>query len=118
MTGFLSLDILYVFLERISDAAMTTETYRACQDLRAALKFSMVLQIPIVILAGFLADGGEIFQIVFYAFVSFNSYLASVLVFRPNNPTRLDLISIRAGFLPTIVITAFLINYIWDLRGF
>jgi len=97
---------------------MTTKTYRACPDLRAAIKFSLVTQILIVILAGFVADGGGAAQIVFFAFVSFNSYLASVLVFRPKNPTKLDLVLIRAGFLPTIVITAFLADCIWDLRGF
>jgi hypothetical protein len=97
---------------------MTTKTYRACPDLRAAIKFSLVIQILIVILAGFVADGGAAGQIVLFAFVSFNSYLASVLLFRPKCPSKLDLIVIRAGFLPTIVITAFLADYIWDLRGF
>jgi hypothetical protein len=97
---------------------MTTKTYRACPDLRAAIKFSLVTQILIVILAGFVADGGAAGQIAFFAFVSFNSYLASVLLFRPKSPTKLDLILIRAGFLPTIVITAFLADYIWGIRGF
>ena len=97
---------------------MTTKTNRTCPDLRAAIKFSLVTQILIVILAGFVADGGAAGQIAFFAFVSFNSYLASVLLFRPKIPTKLDLILIRAGFLPTLVITAFLADYVWDLRGF
>jgi len=97
---------------------MTTKTYRACPDLRAAIKFSLMTQAFIVILAGFFADGGAAGQVAFFAFVSFNSYLVSVLLFRAKSPTKLDLILIRAGFLPTIVITAFLADYIWDLRGF
>ena len=97
---------------------MTTKTYRACPDLRAAVQFSLVIQAFIVILAAFMADGGAAGQIAFFAFVSFNSYLLSVLVFQPKNPTKIDLILIRAGFLPTIPITVFLVNYIWDLRGF
>ena len=97
---------------------MTTKTYRACSDLRAAVQFSLVIQAFIVILAAFMAGGGAAGQIAFFAFVSFNSYLVSVLVFRPKNPTKIDLILIRAGFLPTISITVFLVNYIWDLRGF
>ena len=97
---------------------MTTKTYRACPDLRAAVQFSLVIQIFIVILAAFMADGGVAGQIAFFAFVSFNAYLASVLVFRPKNPTKIDWILIRAGFFPTIPITGFLVNYIWDLRGF
>ena len=97
---------------------MTTKTCRTCPDLRAAIKFSLMTQAFIVILAGFVADGGAAGQIAFFAFVSFNSYLGSVLLFRPKSPTKLDLILIRAGFLPTIVITAFLADYIWDLRGF
>jgi hypothetical protein len=102
----------------MTDPAMPPKTYRACPDLRAAIKFSLVTQILIVILAVFVADGGAAGQIAFFAFVSFNSYPASVLVFRPKNPTKLDLVLIRAGFLPTIVITAYLADYIWDLRGF
>jgi hypothetical protein len=97
---------------------MTTKTHRACPDLRRAIKFSLVIQAFIVILAGFATDGRATGQIAFFAFVSFNSFLAAVLLFRPKNPTKIDLILIRAGFLPTIVITAFLANYVWDLRGF
>lgn len=97
---------------------MTPKIYRACPDLRAAIKFSLVTQALIVILAGFVADGGAVGQIAFFAFVSSNSYLASVLIFRAKTPTKLDLILIRAGFLPKIVITAFLADYVWDLRGF
>lgn len=97
---------------------MTIKTYRACPDLHAAIKFSLVTQVFIVILAGFVADGGAVGQIAFFSFVSFNSYLFSVLLFRPKSPTKLDLVLIRAGFLPTIVITLFLTDYIWDLRGF
>ena len=105
-------------LQEMTDPAMTTKTSRACPDLRAAIKFSLVTQTFIVILAGFAADGGAAGQIAFFAFVSFNSYLASVLLFRPKCPTKLDLILIRARFLPTIIITAFLSNHIWDLREF
>lgn len=97
---------------------MTTKTYRACPNLRAAIKFSLATQAIIVILAGFVADGGQIAQIVLIAFGSFNPYLISVLVFRPKNPTKLDLILIRAGFLPTILIAAILANTVWDLRDF
>ena len=48
---------------------MTTKTNRTCPDLRAAIKFSLVTQILIVILAGFVADGGAAGQIAFFAFV-------------------------------------------------
>ena len=81
---------------------MTTKTYRACPDLRAAVQFSLVIQVFIVILAAFMADGGAAGQIAFLAFVSFDSYLTSVLVFRAKNRTKIDLILIRARFLPTI----------------
>ena len=101
----------------MTDPTLTIQTYRACPDLRAAIKFSLVTQAFIVILANFAADGGTAGQIAVFAFVSFNSYLASVLLFRSKCPTRLDLILIRAGFLPTIIITTFLSNHIWDLRG-
>lgn len=101
-----------------AENSMTTKTYRACPALREAIKFSLVLQVLILILAGLAADGGGMAQICFFAFVAFNSYVGSVLLFRRMSPTKLDLVLIRAGYLPTIVATGLLARYIWDLRGF
>lgn len=90
---------------------------KPCRDLKDAVKFSFAIQIPLMLLAGLAADGGLAGQICAFAFVGFNSYLVSVLIFRPLSPTKFDLIAIRAGFLPTILLSAYLTNYIWDLRG-
>jgi len=94
-----------------------TRTYRACQPLREALKFSLGVQLILLTLAAFVADGGGAWQICYFTFIAFSSYLASVLIFRPKAPTKLDLVVIRAGFLPALVVTIFLADHIWTLRG-
>lgn len=95
-----------------------TKTYRACHPLIEALKFSLAIQLIILALAAFVADEGGSWQICFFAFVAFSSYLASVLILRPKAPTKLDLVLIRAGFIPTLVATYFLADHIWTIRGF
>jgi hypothetical protein len=97
---------------------ISKKTYRASSELRDATLFSLCIQVFIVLLAGLVTDGGAIGKLAFFAFVSFNSFLASVLLFRPKSPTRFDLLLIRAGYIPTLIITAYLANYVWDIRGF
>lgn len=94
------------------------KTYRVCTKLGEAIKFSLCIQVLIVLLAGFATDGGAIGQIAFFAFVSFNSYPVSVLLLRPICPTKFDLMLIRFGYLPTLFITAYVANYVWEIRGF
>lgn len=91
---------------------------KPCPKLKDAVKFSFALQIPLMLLAGLATDGGMIGQICLFAFVGFNSYLLSVLIFRPHSPTKFDLFLVRVGFLPSIILAGYLANYIWDLRGY
>ena len=80
---------------------MAVRSYRTCKPLRDALIFAVAIQIPLLLLAGLATDGGALGQICFFAFVAFSSFLFSVLIFRPTTPTKVDLIIIRIGFLPT-----------------
>jgi hypothetical protein len=97
---------------------MATRTYRACPPLREALKFSLVTQVILLLLAAMATDGGGVAQIAFFAFVGFNSYVGSVLLFRPRSPSKFDILLIKIGFLPTLFGAFFLAHHIWDLRGF
>jgi len=83
---------------------MATKSYRACPALREAIRFSLIGQVVILVLAGFIADGGGMAQMCIFASAGFNFYLASVLLARPTSPTKLDLVLIRAGYVPTIIL--------------
>ena len=97
---------------------MKTEQMRASLPMRNAVRFSVAVQLPILLLSAFVTDGGNIRQHCFFAFVGFNSFLISALIFRPTRPTKFDLIAIRAGFLPTLLATFFITDYVWTARGF
>lgn len=101
----------------MSEHSQTIQSRRLSQPLQDAVVFSLVLQAPLLLLASLATDGGRIFQIFFFACVAFNFYLVSALLFRPKSPTKFDFIFIRAGYLPIIIATYFLSNWVWDLRG-
>jgi hypothetical protein len=62
-------------------------------------------------------DFGTVAQICGIALVAFWGG-AVVLVWRhPQCPSRLDLGLIRFGYLPVVVMTFFLVAWIWHLRG-
>jgi hypothetical protein len=87
-------------------------------SLQNAARFSLVVQFIVMLLAAFVADYGEAWQICYFAFLGFCTFQFSVLLRRMASPTTMDLFLMRAGFLPTIMGTAILANHIWTLRGF
>lgn len=97
---------------------MASRSYRACPELLEAIHFSLMIQVFLLILTGFIADGGNTSQMCVFSTIGFNSYLILALIFRPKSPTRMDLFLIRAGFLPTIEAAYLISDRIWKLRGF
>lgn len=86
--------------------------------LQNAVRFSLAVQIPLLLLSAFVADYGETAQMFYFGFLAFNALLFMVLLRRRNCPTKLDLFIIRTGFLPLIVGTYFMAFWIWKMRGF
>ncbi len=86
--------------------------------LQRAARFSLTVQFLILLLAAFVADYGETWQICYFAFLAFSAFQFSLLLTRRVFPTRLDLFILRAGYLPTIAVTGYLTNHFWTLRGF
>ncbi len=87
-------------------------------ELRNAVRFSLVLQVAILLLAGMAADGGLLAQICWFAFVGFSAFQFSVLLRRRASPTPADLFLIRAGFVPVILISAGMAEWIRSARGY
>ena len=94
------------------------EIVRVSPQIRSAVRFSLAVQLPILLVSAFIVDHGSTFQHAYFAFVGFNSLLLSTLIFRPKTPSRSDLWLIRFGYLPTLAATFFIADYVWSLRGY
>ena len=83
----------------------------------SAIFEALALQIALGLLSLLIMDFGEVAQICGIALVAFWG-AAAVLVWRhPQSPSRTDLELIRFGYLLVVVITFFLVAWIWHLRG-
>lgn len=80
--------------------------------------FPFVQQSIVSVLASMVLDGGQFFQICFYAFVAFWAAFALMSFRRKKIYSRFDLRLIRYGFIPLCVISFFLTRWIWHLRGY
>jgi len=51
-----------------------------------------------------------------YAFLAFNAFLCLLIFRRRASPTTMDLVIIRGGFIPTIILTYVAARYLWEFR--
>lgn len=81
--------------------------------------FSAFMQQGIImVLAGMILDGGGVAQSCFYAFVGFWTGVVIILWRRASAPTKIDLMIVRGGFIVLCVLSFFLTQRIWHLRGY
>ena len=83
-----------------------------------AITFALAYQIPILVLAAMATDGGALFQICSLASVAFCGCVSTIWLCRRDNPTKLDLFMIKAGYLPTCVVTFYICHYVWSMKGY
>ena len=77
----------------------------------------MILQVPLTLLFALITDGGRLFLLWTIAIVAFWVGVLLARYRRPNNPTRVDLLLIRWGTVPLMVVTAAIAKWIWQARG-
>ena len=81
---------------------------------RDAVTFSIVLQIPILVLFGLMSHGGGF---VLIATVAYWTVTLLIMFRRPASPTKLDIVFIRFGVLFLSAITIFIAPLVWQLIG-
>lgn len=84
---------------------------------KPAIKSALLQQVIILILAASILDGGDLFSICLIALVAFWAGVILIRRRRPQTPTRIDLFMIRGSYIPLCVITFFLVDWFWRLRG-
>ena len=81
---------------------------------RRAIFESLALQIFFGVFAMMFLDGGRIAHTVGIAVLAFWTGAALIMFRRPASPTKLDLLLVRVGFLPVLVVTFALVEWIWS----
>jgi hypothetical protein len=85
---------------------------------RDCIMLSLVIQMMFPTMGAMLLDGGQVFQIMIYAAVAYWVGLSVVMVRRRNQLTRADKILIRWAFLMLLMVSSFVTQFIWHLRGY
>src|SRR5438876_788619 len=85
---------------------------------REALKLACLEQAIILPMAALILDGGGIFLISLFAFVSFWGGVFLVRHHHARTLTKLDLFLFRWGYFLLCVASFFLAQWIWKLRGY
>ena len=81
---------------------------------RRAIFEALVLQVILGILAMMVLDGGHIAHTTGIAVLAFWAGAALIIVRRPTAPTPTDLWLLRFGFLPLLIATFALAEWVWS----
>lgn len=73
---------------------------------RSAIRFALVLQVPVALLFASLLDNGHLAKIGGYAMIGFWIGVAVIVSRRPRTPSPFDLAFIRYGYLPLVLVAA------------
>jgi hypothetical protein len=75
------------------------------------------LQVLLGFLSLLILDGGTIARICGIAVVAFWGGAAVLIWRRPQSPTRTDILLLRFGYVPVVVIAFLLVYFIWTMGG-
>jgi hypothetical protein len=111
--------LLYRQQSIISQPEITSEPSNAYSmaDYRSALRDGLIFQLPILTLTGLLLDGGRAFHVATIAAIAYWLMTALVFARRPKSPTYLDLLTIRYGYIATLLIVRSIGPIIWKHLG-
>jgi len=85
---------------------------------RKAIFEAVGLQVLLGLLSLLILDGGSSARICGIALVAFWGGAAVLIWRRPQSPTRTDIVLLRFGYLPVVVVAFFLVHIVWKMSGF
>lgn len=85
---------------------------------RTAIFEALTLQVLAAVFSLMILDLGQMAQICGIAIVAFWAGATTLICRHRQSPTTTDITLVRFGFLLVIVISFFLIGFIWHLRGY
>lgn len=104
----------FVATQKINDCPATPFNIA---DFRSALRVGLLFQLPIVLLAALLLDGGRAFHITTVAAFAYWPMLGLIYFNRRESPTFLDLVAIRYGYIVILLIVSTVGPAVWTKLG-
>ena len=90
---------------------------RISPDYLSAIGLGVVIQLPLLLLAALLLDGGRAFSMICVAMLAYWSATVGIIIRRPREPKASDLVFIRWGPLFVLAIAGLLAPIVWLLIG-
>jgi hypothetical protein len=90
----------------------------ATTPLPEAARFALIQQVIVVVLSAGMLDGGALAQVCIYALMGFWGGTGVLIARRGAALTRVDIILIRWSYIPLCILSFFLTQWIWSLRGY
>ncbi len=84
---------------------------------RSPIFEAVALQVLLGLLSLLILDGGTTARICGIALVAFWGGATVLIWRRPHFPTKTDIVLLRFGYLPLVVLAFFLVHFIWRIRG-
>ena len=88
---------------RLTPSPESADDSVALSTLRDAISFTLIQQLPILLLSALLLDGGWVFKRVAVASVAFWIITLIILMRRGRNMPKSDLLLIKWGYLPMLL---------------
>lgn len=83
-----------------------------------AAKFSLVYQLILLLFTGMILDGGRCSGYVTMAMIAFWGSVIVLIIRNPKNPKPVDIVYIKFGFIPVLIITPYIMGFVWSFSGF
>ena len=84
---------------------------------RSALRDAACLQLVLLGLCALVLDGGELLSVCAVAVLAFWGGVGVLLYRASRGPSQLDLLLVRFGFLPVLILAGLIVPQAWRLRG-
>jgi len=84
---------------------------------RGAVKVAIVLQVVVALFLLLLLDGGTLARVGGVAMIGFWIGVAVVMIRRPREPSTLDLLYVRWGYLAVLIVGIACVPFMGVLRG-
>jgi hypothetical protein len=78
-----------------------------------AVKFTLVVQVILLFISSMVLDGGHTLRTVAIAMLAFWASVLILIVRNPRTAGKWDLVYVRAGFLPILVVTWLVAHRPW-----
>ena len=93
---------------RLSQGSASPDARFSVEPFRDAIVFTLVQQVPLLMLSALLLDGGLVFKRVAIASIAFCILTLVIMVRRGPNIPDTDILLVKWGYLPVLLVTCIL----------